>query len=1095
VVLLNVYKYLISLAEMCGFEMPRVPKVSSDLLLEIQQCFMETEPSISLQVLILRCRPVDEATKSSLLEDFLDHDLPDVTKADALAGLSDTLRVLDRREEAISFNEAAENLYRTAGQVAGPLLMQIERCRIELESGDPDLDLDTLKSKLLVLKAELEYRKHYTGAVAAIKWLYHVAGLQGDDVLRVELDKESFRIADIQGFRLFWILEQEAAIRRWERAGPSTGQMLQHLADVYYTIEKAEAPALSFGIAYILSVRYRTLGDNANAEIWAAINAARPNSQRHSRFLEGQDEFVCALENTTSAPEDLELEMEELQEELRRVFEDVNSANVKADERYLGIMKVVTLSSLYISQFGLRGFPRSKELAETCFGKADKLLTILSDSQQTEWRAAVLESKAQMLFIQHSAFPKPEPRVIADILNKEILCQSIEMYTEAMRLYGTINQTQKVANCQSNLGYCYKQMLLLDDDQSTSLYFGLAAKMFEKAFEVTKRTGSDLQQVLGAKNLLKHWFEGFQRQRNVDSRNALQETERFLRELDAIIDRQRSDLSALGTKEAILAKQNLRHSEHADVVYDIALRLSAATGRVEDLWQWVQKNKARSLSDLLGLGAHIPSNLRLRISSKPVEWELLMKEEQLVTSIQDMALSKRFFARKELETHRKAMRDHDNLLELLDIRTGAPVSLQRLRQTTFTVPSPAKRLTWFVDWLIAEGDVSYAIVSSDGERYYIGDTSATSAQVDRWVKDNLDGVEKPFNAPNSDAQDAFKPLIWLKELIEPILRLTAPGDLLVLSATGKLHRVPIHAAVIDQKKKSERTRFTTLIERNPVVYAPSMTVFEQCMSRKASMEPDLRGARIETNPDGAEGIVLGVYEDPDPDDLGWEVEQCNVYDMCNTVSATMKWGNARCGKAASRTVFETACQANIVHFSGHFRYDSPVLDQGIVLGSTEDDATLNDSGPDAPTESPVKAMANVSISTDPAAHLPSHRIFSVTDILRTPIRASHFSLIGCASATQSIQTGDEPLGVIAALLCAGARSVTGTLWPIDSSVGREFSTEFYGHIQKRNSPGDIVDLAVALQETVIKLKGEYETQTPYCWASFVLHGAWFYQRQ
>lgn len=1075
--------------------MPKVPKVSSALLLAIQQRFFEAEPSLSLQVLILRCGLAGEATKASLLEDFLTHNLPDVIKADALAELSDTLRILDRREEAVSMNEAAENLYRTAGQVTGPLLMRIERCRMEPVGGDPDLDLNTLKSKLLVLKVELESRKHYAGAVAAIKWLYHVAGLQGDDVLRVELDKESFRFADIQGFSLSWILEQEAAIRRWERAGPSTGQMLRYLEDVYYTIEKTEAPALSFGIAYILSVRYRTLGDDATSENWAAINAARPNLQRHTRFLAGQDDFVRALENTTSAPEDLEREMEELQEELHRVDEDINSASVRADERYLGIMKVVTLTSLYISQYGLRGFPRSRELAESCFKTADKLLTILSDSHQTEWRAAVLESKAQMLFIQHSAFPKPEPRVIADILNKEVLCQSFEMYTEAERLYATVNQTQKVANCQFSLGYCYKQMLLLDDDQSTSLYFGLAAKMFEKAFEVTKVTGSDLQQILGAKNLLKHWYEGCQRQRNVDSRDALQETERFVKELDAIIDRQRSDLSALGTKEAILAKQNLRHSEHAGIVYDIALRLSAATGRKKDLWQWIQKNKARSLSDLLGLGAHIPLNLRQRITSKPVELELLMKEEHLVTSIQGMASPKRFFARKELETHRQAMRDHDNLLELLDIRTGAPVSLQRLQQTTLMVPSPTKRLTWFVDWLIADGDVSYAIVSNGGEQYYIGDTSATSAQVDRWVKDNLDGVEKPFNAPQIDAEDAFKPLIWLKELIEPILKLTAPGDLLVLSATGKLHRVPVHAAVIDQKKISERTCFTTLIERHPVVYVPSMTVFEQCMSRKASMEPNSRGARIEANPDGAEGIVLGVYEDADPDNPGWEVEQCNIYDMCDTVSATMNWGKAHCGKAASRTVFETACQADIVHFSGHFRHEGPVLDQGIVLAPTEDAAPSNDSGPDAPTESPVKAMAEASISTDPAAHLPSHRIFSVTDILRTPIRASHFSLIGCASAFQYIQTGDEPLGVIAALLCAGARSVTGTLWPIDSGVGRKFSTQFYSHFQKRNKPGDIVDLAVALQKTVVTLKEESATQTPYFWASFVLHGAWFYQRR
>ncbi len=45
--------------------------------------------------------------------------------------------------------------------------------------------------------------------------------------------------------------------------------------------------------------------------------------------------------------------------------------------------------------------------------------------------------------------------------------------------------------------------------------------------------------------------------------------------------------------------------------------------------------------------------------------------------------------------------------------------------------------------------------------------------------------------------------------------------------------------------------------------------------------------------------------------------------------------------------------------------------------------------------------------------------------------------------------GDEPLGLIAALLSAGASNVVGTLWPIEDDAGRDFMADFYDGVLGR----------------------------------------------
>ena len=131
--------------------------------------------------------------------------------------------------------------------------------------------------------------------------------------------------------------------------------------------------------------------------------------------------------------------------------------------------------------------------------------------------------------------------------------------------------------------------------------------------------------------------------------------------------------------------------------------------------------------------------------------------------------------------------------------------------------------------------------------------------------------------------------------------------------------------------------------------------------------------------------------------------------------------------------------------------------------------------------------------------------------------------MACASSAQAITTGDEPLGLVTALLCAGAASVLGTMWPVESSTARAFARNFIenwrtAHFSRGEDAVDDNDgldnvqgegengtetsnqaggakqwlnLALAVRETVLDLREGVRTKEPYHWAGFVLHGSFF----
>jgi CHAT domain-containing protein len=90
------------------------------------------------------------------------------------------------------------------------------------------------------------------------------------------------------------------------------------------------------------------------------------------------------------------------------------------------------------------------------------------------------------------------------------------------------------------------------------------------------------------------------------------------------------------------------------------------------------------------------------------------------------------------------------------------------------------------------------------------------------------------------------------------------------------------------------------------------------------------------------------------------------------------------------------------------------------------------------------------------------------------------------SACETAEGNDRaPLGIAGAAMRARARSVLGTLWPVDDDAARMLMTAFYDALA-RGAQGK----AAALREAQLALLRQGATQHPFFWAPFTLVGNW-----
>ncbi|MEM9348750.1 MAG: CHAT domain-containing protein [Pseudomonadota bacterium] len=101
------------------------------------------------------------------------------------------------------------------------------------------------------------------------------------------------------------------------------------------------------------------------------------------------------------------------------------------------------------------------------------------------------------------------------------------------------------------------------------------------------------------------------------------------------------------------------------------------------------------------------------------------------------------------------------------------------------------------------------------------------------------------------------------------------------------------------------------------------------------------------------------------------------------------------------------------------------------------------------------------------------------------VAARLVTLGACESAASRLMPGDEPFGMVAALLQAGVQSVIGALWKVQDRATGRIMAQFYRAITDPDHP---LAPDVALQQAVNTLRQDPEFNAPYYWAGVILNG-------
>ena len=324
-------------------------------------------------------------------------------------------------------------------------------------------------------------------------------------------------------------------------------------------------------------------------------------------------------------------------------------------------------------------------------------------------------------------------------------------------------------------------------------------------------------------------------------------------------------------------------------------------------------------------------------------------------------------------------------------------------------------------------------------------------------------VEKFVRLSSEDlkSEKKTKILYKLNPLIEPIKHFSKPGQILVFSAWGDLHRIPLHALKLDGE---------ILIHRNPIVYCSSLGALT--ISFETRQEQENRIAAKSSSHQSA-FFKASVYGEP-PSEIGQKA--------LHTTASMLGVPQLHIDKQFKSSLFVQTIQdpsLHVLHYHGHAHFSSSSpMDQSLSF-------------------------------TD--HHLPLSEIFDITP----GRRGFHATLLGCGSGASKTVVTNDVIGLGPALFHAGASSTVSSLWPFADTNAALYEESFYEEFAryqdeggkrlerafgtmrinqkdaeeaKVSNVGFTWNLAVANQRAVLKIM-EHKPAL-YHWANFVLNGWW-----
>jgi CHAT domain-containing protein len=920
-------------------------------------------------------------------------DVPPLVKAKTLYALLEQSGNAEDESKYVHLEAEAEELFTLAHHTHGHLDIRLrQQCRLLKEKVG---DLDEVLQKAIKLLEEYEALEYWFGLLNGIETVTaSVAGFFKLD-LQLALIHESLNTVEKTGGLLLTVLIRVKLLVRWLIHSIRATKILEAGLPLYESTKNCSCLSLRGLIAKILSQAYAQ-GDNfTEASLWAercvfAFAEGFPEDRADASTLQLRAKLHPSLthdeEEVVIASAELEISKEiqaclfsyalqKMELVITRVLLPNRDSRQKAWlERFEAV----------VSQLSTQSMKEGDVMLANMYHYSANLVL-----QSAEGRTDTsMEKQASDLL---------DSSVALYMKNMQMVEAANVRQMQSMTYYGQFQKTESASDLQK--AYDMVSIALEAFQLADATQFIITATYWQSFF------------------LYKAWLLGWLDELTV--LNALDQAER------AVTD-ERMDLSILGGLKALEKKREMNASPQMRNIYTQALFICVRNDRVTEIWKWIQLSKARSLSDILGLGVLVPEYIKSKAMEEKILRDLLEEEERIMKSIMEAETAARLGLRGELHIIHKRMREFPALKAVMDIRVGSPVSQEQLVTLTEWTSSkfPGLQIV-FVDWIFVSGHI-YVCVHRTNQAPKIQKCAVSQFEVGEWKKrwsnddwDDVDEDEEDFCLRKLDA------------LIAPLATMTEKADLIICAATEILHSIPMHALWIQGEP---------LILRNPVVYCASLTTFFQCWQRAAERNPAINGK-----------VVLAVYE-KGPHSQFVPQEQTRIYEAVVKLGKSIE-AHVFKGEQVDRMTFIDQIQSScLIHFHGHCLFQEAILtDQSIILADGN---------------------------------------YSVKEVFDVKLQAPHITLIACDSASQGIAVGDEPLGLVTALLCAGASSVIGTLWTTPSRTGREFSEQFYSSLNATDI-SELTNLAVALQKAVSELRQNPRTRHPYHWASFVLHGAWF----
>lgn len=481
------------------------------------------------------------------------------------------------------------------------------------------------------------------------------------------------------------------------------------------------------------------------------------------------------------------------------------------------------------------------------------------------------------------------------------------------------------------------------------------------------------------------------------------------------------------------------------------------------IWNLTQKYKARLLSLAIGMYRSNPPSLIQRIQSSD-EAPIYQEMVDLQTKIDEADPKDRFYLRLRMDEHRKKMKEHPLLRQLIELREGTPLSLDSLENLTDQLEDDVVLVDWFYLDPFWDGGKLLLLTVRKGQTPTIDELAVDISAIEKWKKEHLTASEWPKDGMDPKigsklARKTFNEICGA--VVQPLAKRTNLDDILVLCPTDFLNGMPLHALEIDGE---------ALLWRNPCVYVHSHSLLRPC----ASAAQYASDTATPINPKFLSGIEKGAVQ--------FSAGRDSIVDLSNQLHATTLIDDT----ATKANFLQSAKASRLLHIQTHCSWDSSnPLDHHIEFA------------PQGAVPEPkfvVKSMlaADASATPESASYkLTAREVFT----LRLQ-QGAHLNVIACSGAMTDTKPGDEVMGLVPALLYSGASSVVSTLWPTHDAVGASFSRAFFeDFMEQRRVCGEEgtkwVNMARAVQEGVMELDPDQNAGL-LVWASVVLNGYWMF---